>query len=207
MTDFSTLRVRYSIDDLFREYGNPGCDIQQKGSEFKVLLDRYIALQPKTVLEIGQWAGGTLYYWLKYAAPGAKIVCIDVTHDRAKASYQRWGMRPDVTVEFVTGRSDQTDVMEAVSLDYPRFDFAFIDGCHKFPTVRTDWEWYGRTATVCAMHDINFTPDNDVALLWREIREECATEEFIEVANPFSGSWWGIGVARPGVAPAQGVHA
>ena len=197
MTDFATLKGKYTIENLSAEYGGPGLEIQQKGSEFKILLDRYIAEKPMTVLEVGQWKGSTLWYWLKYAQPGATIIAMDINHSRANPESERWTFRPDVNLIWVTADSGKSETRDHIRMLAPMLDFVFIDGFHKFPTVRTDWEWYGRPAKLCAMHDINFTPDNDVAHLWREIKTQHKTEEYIEV-TPVSGCWWGIGIVYPG---------
>lgn len=51
----------------------------QTDSEFKELLQRYWALEPRSrVLEIGSLGGETLWHWIAGAGPGGTVVSVDL---------------------------------------------------------------------------------------------------------------------------------
>lgn len=102
-------------------------------------LDRMRALyrqrQPRRVLEIGTWDGGTLREWLTYAPPRCHIVAIDPDHRNAEA-YQQW-QRPGTTLCTGSGYSQAPDMVTLMQEHAP-YDWAFIDGDHGYVAVRTD---------------------------------------------------------------------
>ena len=52
--------------------------LTQYEPEFEDLLNLYIPLNAKNVLEIGSYFGSSLHHWLYYSAENARIISIDV---------------------------------------------------------------------------------------------------------------------------------
>jgi len=74
--------MRYDLSDLFREYGAPPCAVDQQAPEFKMLLEVFIEAAPSVIVEIGQYEGGTMFYWQRHSRQDAVIVGVDVDHSR-----------------------------------------------------------------------------------------------------------------------------
>jgi hypothetical protein len=74
------------------------------------------------------------------------------------------------------------------------FDFCFIDGDHRYESVRSDYECVGQYARICAFHDIirpavapSRSEVNGVPRFWQELRHtpgEWATFREISHARP-----------------------
>ena len=181
--------------------------IFQHEEEFEELLCLYREKRPPRVLEIGTYHGGTLYHWLRCAAPGATVVSVDsyaVGVDNS-ALYDDW-CDGDVRLVVVRGDSADPDTVAKVA-SYGPYEWVFIDAGHLEDEVRADWENYRPLATgVVAFHDIlpptREHPEIQVAPLWQEIRE---THDTVEIIADPNAPWGGIGVcytrARNGVVP------
>lgn len=91
------------------------------------------------------------------------------------------------------GDSNDPDIVMAVRELGP-FDFAFIDGDHRYQGVMVDWQNYGPFAKRVAFHDIVRPAPSDnqnleVWRLWQEIKAKHTTQEFIA-----PGSKMGVGL-------------
>lgn len=152
--------------------------------ELKELIRIYEEVAPRHVLEIGSQMGGTLWYWLNGAVPGATIVNIDIlqnTTDEEKArlpgEWASWA-REGITQHTLIGRSDDQAIREQAleALDYD-IEFLFIDAVHTYEGAKYDFETYGpfvHPGGVIALHDLMtpvFSPHIQVGMLWREIQE------------------------------------
>src|SRR5262245_24442513 len=113
--------------------------IGQDEAEFAQLLDLYKERQPRRVLEVGTWHGGTLYHWLVNAAPNAVVVAVDDRHFNAPI-YPTW-VPPGVELVTIRGNSTDPDVILNVWRHGP-YDFTFIDADHHDEMVRADWKNY-----------------------------------------------------------------
>jgi cephalosporin hydroxylase len=202
------------------EWKIEGCPVGvvQDMRELEKLISVFHELNPRRILEIGSYQGGTLWHWMKHAEPGAKIVSVDklvepeyhgcyAGESYAKAlptqqaghggEWARWAA--DFGHDFLLIEGDSTDpeTVAKVRLAMPEADFVFIDGEHYEGAVRLDLEHYGRLVGpggVVAFHDINYY---GVKQVWGSLREDFRTEEFI--ADPASSM--GIGVLyRPEAA-------
>jgi len=154
--------------------------IGQDHQEFAQLLDLYNERQPRRVLEIGSWHGGTLYHWLTNASPGAVVVAVDDQHTNA-SQYRSW-VPPDVELVTIQGDSHHPNTIHDVRQHGP-YDWIFIDAGHTYADVLADWRTYRESATphaVIAFHDITPTsdPDIDVAALWLQLAPVNKTVEF-----------------------------
>lgn len=162
----------------------------QREAEFMELLDLYREREPKRVLEVGTYHGGTLYHWLRNAQPGATVVSLDSyrTEVDNRGLYESW-MPTGVDLMIVEGDSRYVQVIECVA-QWASYDWVFIDAGHLYDEVRDDWLNYGAMCAkggVVAFHDILYT---HVARLWNEIAAEHETREI--VSDPTT-EWHGIG--------------
>ena len=171
--------------------------IFQHEAEFEQLLDIYISLAPKAVLEIGSYHGGTMYHWLTNAKPGTVVVSVDNFETRVDNTrlYQEWCPQ-GVEFEVIRGDSRTDNVYQQVAGKHP-YDFVFIDASHLYTDVKSDWDSYGPNLVhkgVVALHDIlpgNGHPEIEVHLLWREIRADGYTTR--ELVDDPDADWGGIG--------------
>ncbi len=107
--------------------------VGQVPAELDQLRRLYLERQPKTVLEIGVYYGGTLREWLTYAAPNATVVAVD-PHHLSPNLYAKW-WKADTTVVIVDGRTeDETDMIQF----HAPYDWVFVDGDHTEAAVRID---------------------------------------------------------------------
>lgn len=180
-------------------YGPPTpVPIFQWEDEFTRLLDLYRERQPRRVLEIGTYYGGTLYHWLTNAQP-AVVVTVDsyaVGVDN-RAMYDDW--RPAGTrLVVIDGDSRDPDVIEAVRRRGP-FDWTFIDAGHYYAEVKADWDNYAAmraSGGLVILHDIlpptQRHPEIEVARLWEELK--AAGYDTTEIVADRDAEWGGIGI-------------
>lgn len=179
------------IEQSDERYGPPApVPIIQEEVEFSRLLELYIARSPKRVLEIGTYAGGTLFHWLRFAV-GALVVSVDDSHLNSER-YREW-LAPGSSLELAHGDTRDPEIIEQVSHWAP-YDFVFVDAGHLDDEVRADWANYGPMVApggLIAFHDIiehEGLPRIQVFHLWAELKAE---NTYIEIVSP-GGS--GIGV-------------
>lgn len=179
--------------------GNP-VPLYQHDSEFEALLDIYRDHQPRRVLEIGSYHGGSLYHWLRNAPPGAHVVSVDTyTAADNRDQYPEW-IPEGVELTVIQGDSADPAIVAAVARLGP-YDWIFIDAGHLLPEVTADWENYRPLTAdggIVAFHDIlppnEYHPEIQVAPLWDEIKAEYPrTGEIVQ--NRYA-PWGGIGVVR-----------
>lgn len=149
------------IHDYFENKGfiNP----IQRDSEFKKLIAEVKKINPKTILEIGVFTGGTLFNWIK-EFPNAKVVGMDI---REKPEF--------IDCEFIQGDSrDQSTIDKVKELFPDGIDFVFLDSAHTYPVTRAEVDIYlPMTNKIYALHDIMHDPAplTRVEDIWREIKD------------------------------------
>jgi predicted O-methyltransferase YrrM len=160
---------------------------------------------PEAVLEIGTYAGGTLYCWCRLAAPDAVIVSIDLpegrfgggcTEERAEEMRLLFP-RERQRLHLIRGDSHSPESLAELErhLDGRKLDFAFIDGDHTYDGVKRDFEMYSpliRDGGLIAFHDICEHPDEEaqVHVFWSEIKHSFRHEEIVAA----TGAGGGIGL-------------
>lgn len=189
----------------------------QKFAELSPLLGLLRRRRPRTVVEIGTAAGGSLYAWCGVAEPDATIVSIDLPGGPFGGGYaeeeiprlRSYG-RPGQTLHFLRRDShEETTRAELVSLLAGRpIDFLMIDGDHSYEGVKRDFELYASLVApdgLIAFHDIlphPQAPDCQVDVYWREIKPRYRHVEFLDPTEYWGyGQWGGIGVLSWGPAP------
>ena len=169
------------------------------GAEFLPVLDLYKLIQPREVLEVGTYHGGTLYHWLQNAQKPATVVSVDcyaVGVDN-RALYPSW-VRDGVELVTIMGDSSAQRTIDAAAERAP-YDWVFIDAGHYYDEVLRDWQNYEPLAgspSVILFHDIlpptRAHPEIEVAQLWSEIRGQGWNT--LEVVQDRGAEWGGIGI-------------
>ena len=178
----------------------------QKPDELSELLYLIEERTPQNVLEIGTYAGGTLYCLCRLAQSDATIISIDkpagrfgggYTDERAEEMQQLFP-RDGQALNLIRDDSHLSSTLERVEeiLDGRQLDLLFIDGDHTYEGVKRDFQMYSplvRQGGMIAFHDIvEHSPETgcEVARYWNEIRDDY---EYLELAVvPYR--WGGIGV-------------
>lgn len=185
----------------FGSKGNYKVETSQIRSEILSLAKTVEALKPKTILEIGTARGGTLFIWSQLASDEA-ISC-DINDTSTQSELWRAFPPPgsNCRVTLLTGNSHDANFKQQVKkhLRGEKVDFLFIDGDHTEKGVTADYTEYKelvRAGGIIAFHDIvekQALPSNQVNHLWKRLKYEMATEEFI---NDPKQCGFGIGVVR-----------
>ncbi len=181
-------------------YGPPApVEIYQWQEEFDQLLDIYRLQQPKRVLEVGTYHGGTLYHWLQNAVAGTTVVSVDSYAVRVdnRHLYNDW-CPPGVQVVAIEGDSHDMAIVTGVEAFAP-YDWIWIDAGHRYLEVSQDWDLYAPMIDeggIICFHDIRPAsrnhPEIEVSQLWREIKA-MGTYRTQEILG-HSIDWGGIGI-------------
>jgi cephalosporin hydroxylase len=166
-------------------YGGDSIAVNQKPQEILELLEILRSRPPRAVLEIGMDKGGTLFLWTRVAQPDALLVSVDIRPVAGRLGLRspfglvrRSFARAEQRVVFVDG----ADSHDTRTLDRIRkaaagrsFDFLFVDGDHRYGSVKRDYELYAplvEPGGVIAFHDVSPAPTPDTegtARFWREL--------------------------------------
>lgn len=147
--------------------------------------------KPASYLEIGCFngatatiAGAVLRRWV----PNARIVTCDVF----PAFIFQAEARALVPLEYAVSRTSYDFVGQT-------FEAVFIDGDHSFEWAWADYQNVGRSARICALHDVRNAPYRDlphggVCAVWDLIRRQEPEAEFSEYFAHPTREIMGIGV-------------
>ena len=182
----------------------------QNPRELRAFLEVALERRPRTIVEIGTAAGGTLYCLSQVAAPAALLVSIDFfggaygggqTNVECKF-FSTFGP-PTQRFEFIRERSFLQSTLSALKkiLDGYEIDLLFIDGDHSYAAVKSDYEMYHPLVArggLITFHDILEIPaqasdwqrGNEVSLFWKELSPRVASQEIIDHSFP-PASWNG----------------
>lgn len=164
--------------------------LTQYEPEFEILLEKYISLNAKNVLEIGSYFGSSLHHWLYYSAEKANVISIDlpiasfcgpndprvpVQEFAIKNEWKLWTKRNDNKLFLIQNHSQSVGSKMQVEkiLNNEKLDFLFIDGDHMYESVKRDFEMYSplvRKGGIIALHDIGYAEEGGVHRLWDDIK-------------------------------------
>jgi predicted O-methyltransferase YrrM len=178
----------------------------QKPPELSELLWLVEEHKPRNVLEIGTYAGGTLFCLCRLAQADATIVSVDkpqgqfgggYTEERAKEMLELFP-GPAQTLRLVRADSHLPSTLEQVKefFDGDKLDLLFIDGDHTYEGVKSDFDMYSPLVApggLIVFHDImEHHPGSgcEVEAFWNEVRDGY---RYREIATP-PWRWGGIGV-------------
>jgi predicted O-methyltransferase YrrM len=195
------MRKKHPLTQRGREFA-----ALQKPEELSELLWLVEEHAPKRLVEIGTYAGGTLYCLCQIAQPDGTIVSIDKPMGRFGGGYtderaeemQKLFPRAGQALHLIRADSQLPETLEQLKgiLDGERLDLLFIDGDHGYDGVKSDFDMYSPLVAEGGMivfHDIlDHNPDSgcEVASFWNEIRDDYRHVEL--EAAPYR--WGGIGV-------------
>lgn len=164
----------------------------QKPNELAIFLKLVSDINPEVIVEIGSYAGGTLYAWRQYAKI---VVGIDLP---AASTFSSTGKPREShgTLSILADSHKQSTLehLQAI-LGGRRIDVLFIDGDHSYEGVRRDYCMYAplvRPGGLIGFHDVREHPPLDeieVPKFWAEIKDDTATEIITG-----EDEWGGIGV-------------
>lgn len=160
-------------------------------------------LNPKNVLEIGTFRGGTLYLWTRLAQPDATIVSVDLPggkfgggYSRLRTPIYRRFAREGQKLRLLRANSHDANTLETVKQLFgnAKVDFLFIDGDHTYEGVKRDWEMYSplvRKGGLIAFHDVagNYE-ETQVKRCWDSIKDNYTHREYVARSDGL----YGIGV-------------
>jgi len=168
---------------------------------------------PTNILEIGTKFGGTAYLWnyiltTVRAAEYTTFTSIDLPGG------DFGGIAPDMVkyrnavFELMFGGSrhsiqfiDMDSKLVTDEMLRDDYDFIFIDGCHTFEGVKSDFELalrHSHSGTIIAFHDIVDSPEHrnrgvEVCDFWNHIKHDTRFDH-MEIVESREQSWAGIGV-------------
>ena len=165
--------------------------LTQYEPEFEELLNLYIPLKAKNVLEIGSYFGSSLHHWLYYSAENAKIISIDlpisefcgpydprvpVQEFAIQNEWKLWTKRNKNKLHLIQQSSQLESTKKEVEklLNGELLDFLFIDGDHRYENAKVDFEMYSplvKKGGRIALHDINYAEEGGVYKFWDEIKD------------------------------------
>jgi cephalosporin hydroxylase len=179
----------------FTDIPPPPVDAYQNVGELGQLWEHVAARPHARVLEVGSLFGGTLWYWSHLPAIEL-LVSVDLPSDwpqvaeGVRAARERWDEWLTPRVRFRDHQADSHDpsTLDAVEadLDGGLFDFAFIDGDHRYEGVLADgkaWSPLIRPGGTVALHDT--WPNGDrrepgVVRLVEQLRGELPSVEWTD---------------------------
>ena len=172
-----------SIDLIF---SNSCMKIQQSREEFEELIKIFRDLNPKRILEIGTYKGGSLYIFSRQI-DNLNMISVDfpMIGERLKwlktflikriplKNQKLWLLRED---------SHKKETLNHVKkiLRNNKLDFLHIDADHFYKGVKKDFEMYSplvRKGGIIAFHDIK--SEKGVIKFWGEIKEKYKGREIV----------------------------
>ena len=176
----------YMAETAIKRYG-----ALQKQAELPGLLDHVADLNPRTIIEVGCGAGGTLYCWnrLAPAVLGVDLPGGPFGTGRALANHG---------ATLIIGDSHDWRIRGAAEgwLAGSLADFLLIDGDHSYAGCLQDWEMYHglvRPGGAVAFHDVRDHERADVGVdrVWKEVKGDY---RHVEIIGDDEEAWAGIGV-------------
>lgn len=184
-------------------------EIFQSSFEFNPLLEYYKTLNAKNIIEIGSLFGGTLWNWLQYLQPNGKVTIVDMLVGSNDSRYSKqldchnklwpeWAREVPTDLIVLEDSSMSSKTINYVHQRHTEpVDFIFIDGDHKYESVKSDFEKYVdlvRPGGLVAFHDVdipmNHSAYGGVKDFWDELElsGKYITNKWVEIPG-----WWGIG--------------
>lgn len=174
--------------------------------EFSSLLKEVANRRPRTVLELGTAAGGSLFSLCRCSAPDAVIISLDLPGGKYGGGYH-WAKIPlyrefavnQQKLHLIRGNSHSRESLARVEriLGDRKLDLLFIDGDHSYEGVRMDFEQYSPLVAkggLIVLHDIvKHRPELecDVDRFWEDIKHRYSHRELIQDR---SQGWAGVGL-------------
>lgn len=169
-----TIGTYYHPRGTYRGFGHyRSLRARQTRTELRQMAEVVKNQKPDTILEIGVAQGGSLYTWVRHAAP-SRAVSVDIDHNGREPLFAEFCKPTATDLYCITGDSsaDATVSMVDDTLDSDPIDFLYIDGDHSYSAVRQDFERYTTFLAddgIVGMHDIG-NEDTGVPRFWDELK-------------------------------------
>ncbi len=177
-------------------------------SEISGLCEIIKKAEPKTVLEVGTSAGGSLFLFCRFSTPDATIVSIDLPkgftggfHLKITNSLHKKFASRLQKLTLLRKNSHKQETLELLKniIKNKQIDFLFIDADHTYEGVKRDYELYSplvRKGGIIGFHDIVRKSKEEVGWegthrFWDEVKLGKNYKEIIENPNQ---ACMGIGV-------------
>lgn len=161
---------RDTFDRLFYQ-GN----IAQQSFELWMLLGIIEKMIPwvDTIIEIGVYSGGTLRFWREIVGPSGLVIAIDDGTRGFMEELQKQ-YKDDEAILLIVGDSMERGIIDMVHnrLEHLRAGMLFIDGCHDYAHVKSDYHQYVgyvRAGGLIVFHGLK---NKEVRRVWDEIIED-----------------------------------
>lgn len=148
----------------------------QNAIELEMAMEVVQTIQPRVIVEIGTYRGGSLRCWSACAASDAIIVGTDTpgTPPEVEASLQSWlkpGQRGKIFLGDLTTEAFRDEILKWVGAP---IDFLFIDGNHNWDYIERDYRFWApsvRSGGMIGFHDIWEVnqPGLDSPRFWKEL--------------------------------------
>lgn len=192
-------QYEFSLTERFRRIQQTPFATQQIETEFVQLMEKVCKCEPKVLVEIGAFQGGTLSLFTEIAPKDCNFLSVDIAYGFPQRLAFKKLAKGNQRVKCISGDSSSPEIIEKVKkwLKGRAIDVLFIDGDHSYQGVRSDFENYSplvREEGIIIFHDIvedyltRFgTPTSSytggVPQLWKELKQKgYSFEEMIE--NP-----------------------
>lgn len=179
--------------------------------EFLELLKIFRSINPKIILEIGSYRGGTLFCFTKLAADNSTIISIDLPFWGNK-KYHKYDYliiqlfncfkKDNQQLYLIRASSQDKNTVSYLEklLQGRRIDFIFIDGDHSYEAVKKDFELYSKfinTNGVIAFHDIAPNYSDGTSVFWQELKNnknKYGYKKYQEIIKDYNQEACGIGI-------------
>jgi cephalosporin hydroxylase len=171
----------------------------QRVGELSELLTVLRGERPRVIIEVGSYAGGTVWAFAK-ALEGLGERPLIISVDQDHHHFDHYGDEHTKLATLITGDSHSQAIREQVAAAIPGdglADFLFVDGDHTEQGAWKDYEDYRklvRPGGLIGFHDISPQPGAEVDRLWASLSMD-PTATTIEIYAGLSGSA-GIGLIR-----------
>ncbi len=171
---------------------------EQDPMEIREMAKLVNSIQPKVIVEIGTYKGGTLFIWTRTNPQAELVVSIDLPGGKYGGGYDASREKlyrlfsyklPKMQMEFIRNNSHLPQTVESLQkiLNGRSIDFLYIDADHTYEGVKTDFELYSplvRKGGLIGFHDIrNVKSNHQVKDFWAEVKQRYEHKEILGTAT------------------------
>ncbi len=176
--------------------------IDQGPEEFFWLVNHVETLSPNVIIEIGIQHGGSLKFWEQLVPVGGAVIGVDtnpliewdITSSDRNIIMIKGDTTDEETVREVIEKLALISMAESIIyqrkvLEYKQADFLYIDGDHKFETVKNDFDNYApyvRSGGLVGFHDL-YTDHGNPKKVFDALK---GRKEERHLKGQGTGIWW-----------------